>query len=92
MGLLADIIFEDYGVTLTYREHKFKLNVYEIKTTLFDIHNIKFVIKMLYMIPSTAPHRGAIFIFAEYSNTTVYRENLAHRLACYLSDRSLHAS
>lgn len=49
-------------MTLTQREHKFKLNVYDIKTTFCDIHNIKFVTKMLYMIPSTAPQRGAIFI------------------------------
>lgn len=62
MGFLADIIFEDYGITLTHGEHKFKLNVYDIKTTLCDIHNIKFVTKMLYMISSTAPHRGAIFL------------------------------
>ncbi len=61
MGFLADIIFEDYEITLAYREHKFKLNVYDIKTTLFDLYNTEFVTKMLYMIPSTAPHRGAIF-------------------------------
>ncbi|MGU9511937.1 hypothetical protein ACQXA6_07280, partial [Enterococcus faecium] len=67
---MADIIFEDYEITLAYREHKFKLNVYDIKTSLCDIHNIDFVTKMLYMISSTVPHRGAIFIFAEYSNTT----------------------
>ncbi|MGG2385750.1 hypothetical protein ACQUGX_13570, partial [Enterococcus faecium] len=47
----ANIIFEDYGITVTYREHKFKLNVYDIKTALFDLYNIKFVTKMLYMIP-----------------------------------------
>lgn len=61
MGFLADIIFEDYGITVTYRERKFKLNVYDIKTTFCDIHNINFVTKMLYMIPSTAPHREGYF-------------------------------
>ena len=76
----ANIIFEDYGVTLTHRERKFKLNVYDIKTTLFDLYDNKFVTKMLYMIPSTAPHRGAIFIVAEYLNTSVYHENLALHL------------
>lgn len=62
MGFLADIIFEDYEITLTYREHKFKLNVYDIKTTLFDLYNTEFVTKMLHMIPSTAPQRGTIFL------------------------------
>ena len=61
MGFLADIIFEDYKITLTYGEHKFKLNVYDIKAPLCDIHNINFVTKMLYVIPSTVPLRGAIF-------------------------------
>lgn len=80
MGFLADIIFEDYKITLTHRERKFKLNVYDIKTILCDIHNIKFVTKMLYMIPSTAPHRGAFFIVEEYLNTNACHENLALHL------------
>lgn len=71
MGFLADIIFEDYKITLTHGEHKFKLNVYDIKTTFCDIHNIKFVTKMLYMIPSTAPHRGAFFIILHYPSIGV---------------------
>ncbi|HGF8407855.1 hypothetical protein [Enterococcus faecium] len=60
MGFLADIIFEDYKITLTHGEHKFKLNVYDIKTTFCDIHNIKFVTKMLYTIPSTALIEGLL--------------------------------
>lgn len=77
---MANINIEDYIIILTYREHKFKLNDYDIKTTLCDIHNIKFVTKMLYIFSCTAPHRGAIFIVAEYLNTSVYRGNLALHL------------
>ncbi len=55
---MANINIEDYIIILTYREHKFKLNDYAIKTTLCDIHNIKFVTKMLYIFSCTAPQRG----------------------------------
>ena len=77
---MANINIEDYIIILTYREHKFKSNDYDIKTTLCDIHNIKFVTKMLYIFSCTAPQRGAIFIFVEYSNTSAYHENLVLRL------------
>lgn len=59
MGFTVDLIFEDYGFTLTHGERKFKLNVYDIKTIFHAMRNTKFVTKMLYIILCISPHRGA---------------------------------
>lgn len=54
-GFIADIIFEDYLITLTYRERRFNLNVYDIKTIFYDLHAVEFVTKLLYKILCKAP-------------------------------------